>query len=679
MNERTNGTSAIARIDLAHEADFTLGPIRVRPSRRELVSDGRRETLEPRVMRVLVALARALGDVLSRDDLIESCWDGVIVSEGAINRCVGQLRKIAEASGNAFAIQTVARVGYRLTAADPVFFVSELKNTAGQEAAPTLVIASSVPARSVRKTATVSAIAFLAIIVVGIAVWRFWPPGPTRIALTAPVQASIAILPFVNMSGDPQKEYFSDGFSEELINDLSNVPHVHVVSRTSSFAFKGKNENVKLIAGDLGVDEIVEGSVRESGDRVRITAQLINARDGYHVWSATYDRDLTDILSVQDELARAIAMELTHRLVPAPAAPLPKIDPEVYRLYLEGIREFNMSPVPGWRRSLAIFKKVTVGAPDFSDGFAWLARAAGDLAINYDSAPASDDAIAEGAAQRALSLDPHNTMARAFRALVEMNAWNWRDAAVDLRILRNRNPNNFFTVIGLENYYWYLGFPDEGFAVWRRGYALEPQTYDDGFFTLIALDHDGHFQEEIGVARAQLVRRPRDTARLDYLCSAYAATGQIAHARAVNERLRTLQADIDSQTNFQDCELYLDTATNNDADALKILHGLESQFPDKQSSVAAFGGVSAAAFGASYVLLGDFAKASDWFERAYERREGLFFSYFFLRGFGYEKAIEKYRLTNEYKALAEKPLFKDWQAEHDRVAAALAAHRDPLN
>jgi len=187
MNERTNGTSAIARIDLAHEADFTLGPIRVRPSRRELVSDGRRETLEPRVMRVLVALARALGDVLSRDDLIESCWDGVIVSEGAINRCVGQLRKIAEASGNAFAIQTVARVGYRLTAADPVFFVSELKNTAGQQAAPTLVIASSVPARSVRKTATVSAIAFLAIIVVGIAVWRFWPPGPTRIALTAPV------------------------------------------------------------------------------------------------------------------------------------------------------------------------------------------------------------------------------------------------------------------------------------------------------------------------------------------------------------------------------------------------------------------------------------------------------------------------------------------------------------
>jgi TolB-like protein/DNA-binding winged helix-turn-helix (wHTH) protein/tetratricopeptide (TPR) repeat protein len=675
MNERFARAGVIARVDLAHEPDFALGRVGIQPSRREIIVEGRHETVEPRVMRVLVALARARGGIVSREDLIESCWDGVIVGEDAIRRCISQLRKAAEASGNAFSIETVSRVGYRLTVMEGRPAASQAEDAAIEEAPPTVAppegaarsaAAPRVPVQRLKWIAPFSAVALLVLLVAGLAAWRF---GPLTRAL--PANASVAVLPFVNMSADPRQEYFSDGFSEELVNDLANDPHLQVASRTSSFAFKGKNENVETIARALGVGSIVEGSVREAGNRVRITAQLINAGNGYHLWSATYDRNLTDIISVQDELARAVAAQLTHRLMPAPATPLPTIDPDAYRLFLEGMHQFDLGPPRGWQSALATFKQVTERAPGFAEGFAWLSRVAQDLADVYDPAPASDWSAASDAAERALSLDSHNAMARAVRAVAKMTAWDWPGAAADLRVLRRQNPNSHFTINGLYDYYRALGFPDEALAVWQRLHVLDPQTYNSAWLTLSVLDDTGRFQEEIGVARMQLVHYPRDTSRLNYLCEAYTATGQVAKARAIGERLVGMQADAISQTDSQSCELYIAIATGDRPRALAVLALWESEFPDKFPH--------AGTIAANCVLLGDFASASTWFDRAYERREGAFFTWFYSRGFGAEKRFEQYRLTTAYRALQQKPLFKAWQAEHDRIAAALAAHRDPLS
>ena len=453
MNERFARAGTVARVDLAHEPDFALGCIEVRPARREIVGDGLQETLEPRVMRVMVALARVKGEILSRDDLIESCWDGVVVGEDAINRCIGRLRKAAEASGNAFSIETVPRVGYRLKEAKAEG-VPQVSSTDAPDAQPLSARAAMVgspplpataePRRPVswKWRAVASAAGMLVLLTAGLALWRFWPSKPPLNPAT-PIEASVAVLPFVNMSGDPKQEYFSDGFSEELINVLTNVPHLNVASRTSSFAFKGKSENIGTIARALDVHAIVEGSVRESGDHVRITAQLIDASNGYHLWSATYTRNLSDILSLQDEIARAIAVALTHKLVPAPTALRPKIDPAVYRLYLEGVHQYNYTPPPqGARRALAIFREVTSRAPDFADGFANLSNTAVFLAFTSDGTPASDFALASAAAQHALSLDPRHMLARSVRGYVELGAWDWRAAASDFRILRRQNPNS---------------------------------------------------------------------------------------------------------------------------------------------------------------------------------------------------------------------------------------------
>lgn len=515
-----------------------------------------------------------------------------------------------------------------------------------------------------------------ALVLGGIVLWTFWPrtnhmPVPNERS-AVPSEASVAVLPFVNMSGDPRQEYFSDGFSEELINDLANEPHLFVAARTSSFAFKARNENIKTIARELGVRAIVEGSVRSAGDRVRITAQLINASNGYHLWSADYTRNLTDVLSVQDELGRAIAAALTHKLLPG--AQRSKIDPTVYRLFLKGVDQVNTLPVPqNYRAGLATFKQVAERAPDFADGFAWLANSADNLAANNDDiSPATDWALASDAAQRALSLDPRNMRARAVLGYVALGSWNWRAAAADFRILRAQNPDSIITISGLWNYYALMGFPDEALAQWRHLYAVSPNQYRNDVETLWALGRAAGFQEAIGVAKAQLVHSPRDTFRLDSLCEAYAATDQIDEARAIGERLDRLQTDSDSISDFQDCRFSIDMATGNRADALRIRHIVESRFPDN--------GIKAEDIGMGHVQLDEFDKASDWFERAYEHRENDLFSVFFLKGsHAFEKGIEKYRMTPGYRALSQKPLFKEWQAEHDRIGAALAAHRDPLN
>jgi TolB-like protein/DNA-binding winged helix-turn-helix (wHTH) protein len=674
MNERFTRAAVLAHIELSHEPDFTMGRLKVRPSLREIAGNGRREIVDPRVMQVLVALARADGGVVSRDDLVETCWGGVVVGEDAITNCVGRLRKVAEATGNAFAIETVPRVGYRLKVAETI---------STPEAAPVATPAMAVQGQSdpdapprvpVRSIAAVSTIVLLLLIAGGFALWGFWPSKPPPKSV-APVAASVAVLPFVNMSGDPKQEYLSDGFSEELVNDLANVPHLLVASRTSSFAFKGKNENVEAIARALDVHAIVEGSVRQVGNRVRITAQLIDASNGYHLWSADYTRNLTDILSLQDELARAIAAALTHRLVSATLAPRPKIDPAVYRLFLEGVHQLNEPGPQGWRRALAILTQVTIRAPDFADGFAKLSAAAIDLAVSAEATSASDEAIASAAAQRALALDPRNMSARAARGLVELNTWDWLAAASDFRILRKQNPDDYRSFVALVNYYTEMGFPDEALAQWRRLSVVQPNNYRNSFVTLMALEGAGRFRELIGITQAQLVHNPRDTGRIAELCAGYATTGQTAQASAVEERLRGLQTDSDSQSNLRNCELYIDMAAGDRADFMRLQHVAESELPYRFSAGPGFTGVSAVTFGVTYVLLGDFDKATDWFERAFERR-GFFFQFFYAGGYG--KAFEKYRLTAGYKALAAKPLFKKWQAEHDRIAADLAAHRDPL-
>jgi transcriptional activator of cad operon len=249
--------------------------------------------LEPRTMRLLLHLANAAGAVVSLDRLLSEVWTGVVVGPASVYQAVSQLRKLlGDVEPDPTYIATVPRRGYRL--------VAPVRHGAAEPMALATDIVSFAPARS-WVAMVLGGAALLSFILTGSSIWR---PAPTEWI------ASVAILPFVDLTADKAEQSFCDGLTEELSNRLSQVPTLRVVARTSAFAFRGQDEDVRGIAKVLDTDHILEGSVRRSGNRLRVTVRLIDARNGYHLWSVDYDRDADDAISVQEDISRSVAEHL---------------------------------------------------------------------------------------------------------------------------------------------------------------------------------------------------------------------------------------------------------------------------------------------------------------------------------------------------------------------------------
>ena len=271
-------------------------------------------------------------------------------------------------------------------------------------------------------------------------------PTADAVAPQADAGPSIAVLPLLNLSSDKEQEYFSDGLSEELLNLLAKVPGLRVAARTSAFAFKGKNEDVSEIGRKLHVSTILEGSVRKSGDQIRITTQLVNAPDGYHLWSETYDRKLTDVFAVQDEIARAVVAVLKLKLLQVPSSIDRKTaNPEAYNQFLLGRQFFLRNNVDGFRRSLQAFEKSTALDPGYAPAWAALAVAGFWVADASESLPAvlsgQDHALA--AAEKAIALAPELPDGYVARGLLRVPVrWDWQGANKDLQRALELKPDD---------------------------------------------------------------------------------------------------------------------------------------------------------------------------------------------------------------------------------------------
>jgi TolB-like protein len=271
-------------------------------------------------------------------------------------------------------------------------------------------------------------------------VWYFVLRRPAeatqRVAALQESGPSIAVLPLVNLSSDREQEYFSDGLSEELLNLLAKVPGLRVAARTSAFAFKGKNEDVGAIAQKLHVGTILEGSVRKAGDQIRITTQLVNAADGYHLWSETYDRKLTDVFAVQDEIAQAVVAALKLRLLHAPTSKERRTaNTEAYNQYLLGRQFFRRNNVDGFRRAQLAYEKAVALDPAYAPAWAGLALATFWVADSSESAAAlaAGQERAVEAADKAITLGrdlPDGYLARGFvRVPIQ---WDWEGSRADM-------------------------------------------------------------------------------------------------------------------------------------------------------------------------------------------------------------------------------------------------------
>jgi len=294
---------------------------------------------------------------------------------------------------------------------------------------------------------------------------------------------SIAVLPFTNLSGDASRDYFSDGMSEELLNLLARVPGLKVASRTSSFAYKGRNVDIREVGRELGVETVLEGSVRQAGEQVRITAQLIDAESGFHLWSETYERRLEDIFQVQDEIAAAIVDKLRIELAPQEQAlalrdKAPTQNVEAYELYLQGRAIWKRRGEDNLKRAVDLYQRALGLDPGFARAYAALASAY--VVLPGYTREEDDEAtympLAETAARQALSIDPQ--IGEAHAVLAQMNAG--RGDLLDAE-------SGFFFAISLEPneatpHHWYsillakVGRLDKALEQARRAQELDPTS-----------------------------------------------------------------------------------------------------------------------------------------------------------------------------------------------------------
>ena len=358
-----------------------LGQMRVRPTERSVELNGERREVQPRVMQVLVALARARPGVVSRDRLVELCWDGRIVGDDALNRCILALRHLAQDfSPPPFSIETVPRIGHRLI-----------------ENGGTSAVARTEPAvpRSPKWRLAAALLAFL-LVAVGLSIWLQRSDGPDP--------ASIAVLPFRNLSGgDP---YFAEGVGEEIMGQLAREPAFQVAGRASAAQFGGPSDPRK-VGRALGVDYILEGSVRSEARRVRVNAALIRTSDGMRLWSDTYDRSLEDILEIQSAIGQAVASGLKRKLVHARGPGAQSVNGEAYALYLNARGLLRSQNPQVGSDAVAYLKQAVRLDPDFAPAWASLAEA-----LQQEARTRGADGLiaalprAQAAAERALRIDP---------------------------------------------------------------------------------------------------------------------------------------------------------------------------------------------------------------------------------------------------------------------------------
>jgi TolB-like protein/Flp pilus assembly protein TadD len=437
-------------------------------------------------------------------------------------------------------------------------------------------------------------------------------PAAVPAAVPAAEQGSIAVLPFVNLSADPEQEYFSDGLTEELLNVLATLPELRVASRTSAFVYKDSKVPVDSIARALRVANVLEGSVRRSGERVRVAVQLINATTGYHLWGASYDRELKDVFAIQDEISRAIVhaleLELSSGRAGSRLAREETRDPEAHALVLRGLYLQRQSTRESLERATALYHEAIRRDPAYARAYAGLARSYGFQAyLEYGPADALVRKARE-AAERALALDP--SLAEAHHALAEIASfhdWDFRTAEEGYRQAIELNPGLASAHSRLGWLLMQRGRPEEAIAEAKRAAELDPVV--PGLLSNLGSMYAYARQPERAAEayHAALQLQPESALTLANLAFTYVDLGQ--HAKALETAKRALERAPDDQFVLATLA-YIHGRAGRRAEAERIIGVVEAQTTPNPYLLAT-----------AYAPLGDAGRVFALLERAVQTKD----------------------------------------------------------
>ena len=501
--------------------------------------NGETQKLEPRTMRLLMCLADSAGTVVSLEKLLSDVWTGVVVGPASVYQAVSQLRKIlGDTDPQPTYIATVPRKGYRLIASVRPMAPPAPAGGAREPGAAAFVERRSTPAPTPSPTRKRRLRAWMyggvALVALAGIAWT-----PLRRWLNPPLTAdSIVVLPFIDMTSEKADQPFCDGLTEELSNWLAQIPTLRVVARTSAFAVRGQSRDIREIGRNLDTNHVIEGSMRKFGDHMRVTVQLIDARNGYHLWSANYDQPMDDTIKMQEDISRSVAQNLQIRLTQDTNqrfAARRTANPQAYQTYLLA-RHFQQLRTPeATARAIELYKQSLAADPSFALPYAGLSYALLNQRY-FDNSPVADAAAAiEPLIAAALRIDPRLSDAYAARGALRDDQYGFKEAWVDLRHAIALNPNDSAAFSEIARILLSDGQPRESLSNSARAAALDPLDFKPQLQQCTALQDLARYDEAVIACERARVLQPDSPLPADELAWLAGARGHLDEALRWNE------------------------------------------------------------------------------------------------------------------------------------------------
>jgi TolB-like protein/DNA-binding winged helix-turn-helix (wHTH) protein/tetratricopeptide (TPR) repeat protein len=593
----------------------------------ELHKAGVRVKMQDQPLRVLALLVNRAGQVVTREELRQQVWPGNVYVDfdQGLNNAIKKVREaLGDSADNPRFIETVARHGYR--------FVATVSAAPARPAGPR----SPLGPRTLRNGILIGSVAA----VLAVVIYSVWHGSAMR-AGPSPQKVILAVLPLDNLSRDPDQEFFSDGLTEEMISQLGklNPERLTVVTRGSVAKYKRTSLSAAEIGAELRADYVVQGSVRRAPDRVRITVHLIRVPEQTDRWAESYDRELKDVLTLQDSVARTIANQIHVALTPGQESRLAtrrSVDPDAYEAYLKGRYYWNKRTADGMQKAQVYFQQAIDKDPSFGAGYSGLADCNSGLTWHGFTSPAETLPKANAAARKAIAIDPQSAEAHASLALVLHHEWDWPGAEAEFKRALQLDPNYANAHHWYGDYLSVRGRHDEALVEAKQALELDPLNLMIG--TWVGLRYYLARKYEAAIEQG------RNTVELD---SNFAATHLLLGETYVQAGLQEKGlAELQNATSLSaDNPLYLAqvgvafASEGKKADALQIISQLQTTSSTRY--------VSPYGLAQIYAALNDKEQTFKWLRLAYDDR-AVWMSYLAV-----DPVFDRYRSDQRFQDLLQ--------------------------